>query len=54
MLYDTNLISQLLKLKKVRDLIKYATETSYNVTELLKQTERAINGGFIEPREIQN
>ena len=34
MLYDTNLISQLLKLKKVRDLIKYATETSYNVTEL--------------------
>ena len=52
MLYDTNLISQLLKLKKVRDLIKYATETSYNVTELLKQTERAINGGFIEPREI--
>lgn len=52
MLYDTNLISQLLKLKKVRDLIKYATETSYNVTELLKQTERAIDGGFIDKREI--
>ncbi len=50
--YDTNLIDELLKLKKVKDLINYATITSYSATELLNQIKKSTSSEKLTSNNI--